>query len=100
MHDFTAVGDVVNTARAQGQAAGGEVLLSSRLAHHLTEPVGVVEQLELKGKQEPFEARRGGDGSSGRPERRVGSDLHGCTGWAAINSVGWTWAATGHLVPQ
>jgi adenylate cyclase len=59
VHDFTAVGDVVNTAsRLQGHAAAGEVLLSARLAHLLPEPVGVPEQLVLKGKQEPFEVRR------------------------------------------
>ena len=59
MHDFTAVGDVVNTAsRLQGHAAAVEVLLSTRLAHLLPEPVGVPEQLVLKGKQEPFDVRR------------------------------------------
>jgi adenylate cyclase len=59
VHDFTAVGDVVNTAsRLQGHAAAGEVLLSARLAHLLPEPVGVPEQLVLKGKQEPFDVRR------------------------------------------
>jgi adenylate cyclase len=59
VHDFTAVGDVVNTAsRLQGHAAAGEVLLSARLARHLHEPVGEPEQLELKGKQGHFDARR------------------------------------------
>ncbi len=59
VHDFTAVGDVVNTAsRLQGHAAAGEVVLSERLARLLPEPVGVPEQLVLKGKQEPFAARR------------------------------------------
>lgn len=59
VHDFTAVGDVVNTAsRLQAHAAAGEVLLSARLAHLLPEPVGAPEQLVLKGKQELFEVRR------------------------------------------
>jgi adenylate cyclase len=59
VHDFTAVGDVVNTAsRLQGQAEAGEVVLSARLAQLLADPVGVPELVELKGKQEPFEARR------------------------------------------
>ena len=59
VQDFTAVGDVVNTAsRLQTHAGAGEVLLSARLARLLPEPVGVPEQLELKGKQEPFDARR------------------------------------------
>ena len=36
VHDFTAVGDVVNTAsRLQGHAAAGEVVLSARLAQLL-----------------------------------------------------------------
>jgi adenylate cyclase len=59
VHDFTAVGDVVNTAsRLQGDAAAGEVVLSARLAHLLPEPIGVPEQLVLKGKREPFDVRR------------------------------------------
>ncbi len=59
VHDFTAVGDVVNTAsRLQGHAAGGEVLLSARLAKFLPTPVGEPEQVVLKGKKEPFDVRR------------------------------------------
>ena len=59
VHDFTAIGDVVNTAsRLQGQAAGGEVLLTRRLAALLEEPVGEPEQLTVKGKRSPLEVRR------------------------------------------
>ncbi len=50
---------MVNTAsRRQGHAAAGEVLLSARLARVLSGPVGVPERLALKGKREPFDARR------------------------------------------
>jgi adenylate cyclase len=59
LYDFTAVGDVVNTAsRLQGQAAGGEVLLSQRVADGLPAPVGTRVELELKGKREPQTAYR------------------------------------------
>ncbi len=51
LYDFTAVGDVVNTAsRLQHQAAGGEIVLSERVAAGLAEPPGRPVELELKGK--------------------------------------------------
>jgi adenylate cyclase len=59
VHDFTAIGDVVNTAaRLQAQAAGGEVVVSARLAAFLDPPPGQLEQLEIKGKQDPVPAYR------------------------------------------
>jgi adenylate cyclase len=57
--DFTAVGDVVNTAaRLQSQAAGGEIVLSARLGAHLDERLGEPERLTIKGKAEPVDAYR------------------------------------------
>jgi adenylate cyclase len=57
--DFTAVGDVVNTAsRLQGEARGGEVLVSKRLADELDEPAGEPVEVSVKGKKEPLPAYR------------------------------------------
>lgn len=59
VRDFTAVGDVVNTAsRLQGQTAGGELLISDRLAELLDNPPGARERVALKGKHEPVDAYR------------------------------------------
>src|SRR4051794_6280220 len=54
--DFTALGDVVNTAsRLQSSAQAGQVVISGRLWERLSEPPAdaVPTSLELKGKQEP-----------------------------------------------
>jgi adenylate cyclase len=59
LFDFTAIGDVVNVAaRLQGEAGGGEVLLSSRLAGRLERPPGERVELTLKGKDRPVVAYR------------------------------------------
>jgi adenylate cyclase len=59
IRDFTAVGEVVNTAsRLQAEAAGGEVLVSARLAAHLDTAPGEPEELQLRGRREPLLAHR------------------------------------------
>lgn len=59
LNDFTAIGDVVNVAaRLQGEAAGGEILVSGRLAERFAEPPGERLELDLKGKAEPVVAYR------------------------------------------
>ena len=61
VYDFTAVGDVVNTAsRLQHEARGGEIVLSQRIAEALPAPIGTVEELSLKGKALPERAYRVG----------------------------------------
>ena len=59
VHDFTAVGDVVNTAsRLQACAGGGEIVVSDRLARHLEAPLGAAEDIVVKGKAEPVRGYR------------------------------------------
>ncbi len=57
--DFTAVGDIVNTAaRLQGEARGGEVMISSRVESALPTSVGARVEVILKGKSAPEVAYR------------------------------------------
>lgn len=61
LFDFTAVGDVVNTAsRLQHEAASGEIVLSARVAEGLGSQLGAPEMLQLKGKGELQPAYRAG----------------------------------------
>ena len=57
--DFTAVGDVVNTAaRLQGEALAGQIVVSDRVAAGMDAVEGQRVSLELKGKSEPQVAYR------------------------------------------
>jgi len=58
--DFTALGDVVNTAaRLQAQAKAGQIVISERVYREVAERYPEVPrvELELKGKSEPVAAR-------------------------------------------
>jgi adenylate cyclase len=58
VYDFTAIGDVVNTAsRLQGEAAGGQIVIAER-ALGADAAVGEPIVVELKGKDEPVRAYR------------------------------------------
>ncbi len=57
--DFTAVGDVVNTAsRLQGAASGGEIVISEVALLEADVPEGDRSTIELKGKPAPVAVRR------------------------------------------
>jgi adenylate cyclase len=58
--DFTAIGDVVNTAaRIQGHARPGQILMTERVYSTVADryPAAQAVELELKGKSEPVSAR-------------------------------------------
>lgn len=59
IYDFTAVGNVVNTAsRLQGEASGGEIIVSDSVWAELDPPRGEREVLTLKGKSTGTTAHR------------------------------------------
>jgi len=58
--DFTAIGDVVNTAaRLQGEAKAGQIIMTERVYQNVSGryPDAQPIQLQLKGKNEPVAAR-------------------------------------------
>ena len=60
MKDFTALGDVVNTAsRLQGQATPGQIVMSETVYETVADryPGAEARSLELKGKSEPVAVR-------------------------------------------
>lgn len=60
VHDFTALGDTVNTAsRLQSGASAGEIILSEEIYKDVVDLYPNLEQriLTLRGKEEPFPAR-------------------------------------------
>jgi adenylate cyclase len=60
VHDFTALGDTINTgARLQGQAQAGEIVLSEELYQEVAEDFPNAERqlIQIRGREVPFEAR-------------------------------------------